>query len=376
DVDVCGPHGRLDLCTSPCYRTCDEFVSPVCHLPCLRGCACDKGYIYRNGTCLPREECGCSDSIGQLRSLNEVFWSPENCEYRCTCDPHTRTIACVHDRCPEGQTCQVINGTRGCYHTNPYNCTLMRGLHFHTFNRDSFDFRHSCSYTLVLVQPNVGSFVPFDVSIANASPGSRLFLSLDLRVRVYGKDLVIARETPGRLMVNGLYTPLPYSLYNGHIVAYHSPSSITIQTNFGLQVVLYQTGTISMVIPGSYGSVVTGMCGSPSDPMYQRRMRFGNLTKDVQEFADSWKTVGEACQSSSVSDMRKWPEEMLDVFKDLHFCGVLLDEQGAFKECNAVLDPGLYFHSCLVDTCHYGGHHAALCNSIADYAAACQAANL
>ncbi|XP_061094998.1 IgGFc-binding protein-like [Conger conger] len=373
--DICGPHGTFAWCALPCRESCDRFISPVCNRPCLRGCVCNAGYAYINRTCALVSNCGCVDAVGQLRQLNETFWSPENCENRCTCDPSTRTAVCVRVRCPAGHRCRLLDGVRGCYPTGVVYCTLMGGLHFRTFNGHTFDFRDGYTYSLAASAAplRAGHLVPFQISIGSASGSTRLFLSLDLRVQVYGKDLVIRKEHPHRLTVDGLYAPLPYSLNKGQILAYHSPSSITIQTDFGLQVALYRTGTITVVLPVWYSSVLQGLCGKPSDPKGMFIMRTGQVGS-LQEFTDSWKT--KAAGRTLTSDLKRCSKEERDVFKDFHFCQVLLDEQGPFKECNGVLDPELFYDSCLKDTCAYGGHPTAFCNSISDYATACQAANL
>lgn len=173
--------------------------------------------------------------------------------------------------------------------------------------------------------------------------------------------------------MDGLYTPLPYYFNKGQILVYHSPSSIRIQTDFGLQVALYKSGKITVVVPAWYSSVLQGMCGKPSDPKGLFVTRTGQ-TRDLQEFANSWKTA--AVGRPLDMGLKPCSKAERDVFKDFHFCQVLLDEQGAFKECNGVLDPRLYYDSCLADTCAHGGHPTMLCNSISDYATACQAANL
>ncbi|XP_035236093.1 IgGFc-binding protein-like [Anguilla anguilla] len=373
EEDVCGPHGEFNACVLPCRPSCDHFTSPVCAQPCMWGCVCDAGYVFVNQTCSPADDCGCLDSIGQQRRPNETFWSPESCEDRCTCDPSSRTVACVRVPCPHGQRCQVLSGVRGCYPANPVNCTLLGGLHFRTFNGHTFDFRGGHTYTLAAAPSHAPGLVPFDVSIGNAAGGARLFLSLDLTVQVYGQVLTVAKETPHRLQVNGLYTPLPYSFNKGQILAYHSPSSVAIQTDFGLQVAVYRTGAITVLVPGWYSSVLQGMCGKPGDPKGELVTRSGRA-RDPQEFADGWKTGAEG--HPLPSDPKRCSAEEQDVFKDVHYCHVLLDKQGPFKECIAGLDPQLYFDSCLADTCAHDGHPTALCNAIGDYATACQAASL
>lgn len=173
--------------------------------------------------------------------------------------------------------------------------------------------------------------------------------------------------------VNGIHKPLPYSHQKGHISALHTPSSVTIQTDVGLQLIIYQTGSIMIVLPSTYGSSVSGLCGNANtNPHDDQMMPNDKFSQNLLEFAHSWKL--QTCTSRCTSRVKHCPAEAL--FEGSDFCGVLLNELGPFADCASVLSPELYFHSCVVDCCSSGGHYSALCNSIASYAAACQAAQL
>lgn len=178
--------------------------------------------------------------------------------------------------------------------------------------------------------------------------------------------------------VDGLYKHLPYSHQTGHIDAYHTPSSLIIHTDVGLQLIIYKTGTVMVILPSSYGSSVSGLCGNANtDPHDDQIMSNEEHAQNTLEFAHSWRSEGaEACRSSCTSRLKHCPAEAQKLYGGSDFCGVLLNELGPFADCASVLSPKPYFHSCVADSCSYGGHYSALCNSIASYAAACQAAEL
>lgn len=177
--------------------------------------------------------------------------------------------------------------------------------------------------------------------------------------------------------VDGLYKPLPYSHLTGHVNAYHTPSSIIIHTDVGLQLIVHNTGTLMVILPSSYGSSVSGLCGNANtDPYDDQIMSNEELAQNDLEFAHSWRSLGaEACRSNCSSRQKHCPV-VQKLFEGSDFCEVLLNELGPFAGCASVLSPKLYFHSCVTDSCSYDGHYSALCNSIASYAAACQAAQL
>lgn len=177
---------------------------------------------------------------------------------------------------------------------------------------------------------------------------------------------------------DGLYKPLPYHHQTGHVTAYRTPSSLIIHTDVGLQLIVYNIGTLTVMLPSSYGSFVSGLCGNANtDPDDDLMMPNEELAQNGLEFAHSWRSqAAEACRPNCSFKLKHCPVEAKKLFEGSDFCGVLLNELGPFAECASVLSPKHYFHSCVADLCFYNGHYSALCSSIASYAAACQAAPL
>lgn len=175
-----------------------------------------------------------------------------------------------------------------------------------------------------------------------------------------------------------MYKRLPYTHQTGHIKAFYTPSSIVIHVDVGLELIVYKTGTLMVILPSSYGSSVSGLCGNANaDPHDDTMMSNGESAQNTLEFAHSWRLGGaDACRSSCTYRLKRCPAEAKRLFEGDDFCGVLLNELGPFAECASVVSPKPYFRSCVADACSYGGHHSALCNSIASYAAACQASRL
>lgn len=178
--------------------------------------------------------------------------------------------------------------------------------------------------------------------------------------------------------VDGLYKPLPYTHQTGHVNAYRTPSSLIIHTDFGLQLIVYNTGSLMVILPSSYSSSVSGLCGNANaDPGDDQMMPNEELAQNRLELAHSWRSQGaEACRFNCSPRQKHCPVQAKKLFEGSDFCGVLLNELGPFADCASVLSPKLYFQSCVTDCCSYDGHYSALCNSIASYAAACQAARL
>lgn len=180
---------------------------------------------------------------------------------------------------------------------------------------------------------------------------------------------------------DGLHQPLPYSHPTGHIHAYRTPSSLIINTDVGLELTVYNFGSLMVLLPTVYGSSVSGLCGNanayPDDDQLNYQLPSEELAQNWQEFAHSWVSEGsEACEPKCSPRLKHCPEAAKKLFEGSDFCEVLVNELGPFADCASVLSPKLYFHSCVTDSCTHGGHYSALCSSIASYAAACQAAQL
>ncbi|XP_059194717.1 IgGFc-binding protein-like isoform X2 [Centropristis striata] len=377
-VDVhCPPNSHYKTCGTACPPSC-QFTTTVCNKKCVPGCFCDPGFIRSPLGCVHPHQCGCRDSRGKYHNLNSTFWTPSDCGQLCICGPSTGEMGCSPAHCPRGMVCKQLQHQRLCQPEKPQNCSIVTGLHFTTFDGHHFDFRDSCSYSLIETKANLTGLTPFKITISDASCHKRLFHSLDLTLSIYGVKVEVRKGHPGKVLIDGLYKTLPFSHLAGHVTAYQTPSSIIIHTDVGLQLMIYNTGTLMVVLPTSYSSSVSGLCGNAnSDPHDDQMMPNEELAQNTLEFAHSWRSLGaEACRSNCSSRLKHCPAGAQELFAGSDFCGVLLNELGPFADCASVLSPKHYFHSCVADSCSSGGHYSALCSSVASYAAACQAAQL
>ncbi|XP_051261445.1 IgGFc-binding protein-like isoform X2 [Dicentrarchus labrax] len=377
-VDVhCPPNSHFKTCGSACPPSCESNAT-ICNKACVQGCFCNPGFFRSPTGCVRLNQCGCTDSRSKYYSLNSTFWAPDNCGQLCICGPAPGEVHCRPAQCPRGMVCMQLYHKRVCQPEKPRNCTIVTGLHFMTFDGYHFDLRDSCSYSLVQTNSNLTGLTPFSVTISDASCHKRLFHSLNLTLKIYDLEVVVRKDEPGKVLFNELNKTLPYSYQTGHVKSYRTPSSLVIHTDVGLQLIVYNTGTIMVILPSSYSSSVSGLCGNAnSDPDDDQMMPDGDLAQNKLEFSHSWRSLGaEACRPKCSFTLKHCPVETQKLFEGSDFCGVLLNELGPLAECASVLSPKHYFHSCVADSCSYGGHYSALCNSISTYVTACQAVQL
>ncbi|XP_056142244.1 IgGFc-binding protein [Lampris incognitus] len=373
----CPPNSHYKTCGSACPPSCDSNIT-ICNKMCVQGCFCNPGFIKSPEGCVHPKRCGCTDSSNKYHSLNTTFWTPDNCGQLCVCGPAAKEVNCKPSLCPRGQVCKQLGHKSLCQPKEEHlNCSIVTGLHFITFDGHRFKFRDGCSYILVQT-PNQTEMTPFNIIVSDARCQKRFFHSLNLKLSVYNVEVLVSGDDPEKILVDGLHKPLPYYHKVGHINAYRTPSSLAIHTDFGLQLVLYKMGTITIILPGTYGSSVSGLCGNANaNPNDELLLSNGERAQNTLEFAHSWRTrESKTCRSNCTSWMKCCSAEEQRLFESSDFCGVLLNELGPFEECASVLSPINYFHSCVEDSCCYGGYYLAFCNAIASYAAACQAAQL
>ncbi|KAM9782502.1 IgGFc-binding protein [Neosynchiropus ocellatus] len=376
-IDVtCPENSHFKTCGSACPPTCERNVT-ACRKVCTEGCFCDPGFIRSPEGCVQPRQCGCTDSRGNYHRLNTTFWIPEGCGQQCVCS-QAGAAHCSPSQCPKGMACKRGRHVDLCLPEKSLNCTIVSGFHFTTFDGYHFDFSDSCAYSLVQTRSDLKGLEPFNITVSDASCQRRVFHSRSIKLSIHGLEFEVRKDDPGKLLVGGEHMALPLAHHTGHVNAFHTPSSLVIRTDVGLQMVVYKTGGVTVVMPSSYDSSVVGLCGNANgSPDDDRLMPNEEPALNTLEFVHSWRLGGaESCRSVCSSKTQRCSAEAREQFEGGDFCGVLVNELGPFADCASVLDPETYFHNCVVDSCSHGGHYTAVCNSIAAYAAACQSAHL
>lgn len=183
--------------------------------------------------------------------------------------------------------------------------------------------------------------------------------------------------------VNGVLTNLPYSSssLNGPLVqAYKEGIYYIIKTGFGLYVTYDLSYHVTVTIPDNYSNKTCGLCGNfDGIPSNDFRLPDGNITQDVNVFGRAWKVdvPGVMCEDGCEGDTCVDCDPRLKaIFEKPPYCGVLVDPNGPFAACHAVLNPSVYLNDCVFDTCASDGSIRVVCDSVARYAFSCRRAGV
>ncbi|XP_042296353.1 IgGFc-binding protein-like [Sceloporus undulatus] len=374
---VCPANSQHKACGPACPTTCnDESLPSSCaSLPCVETCQCNEGFVWDAGKCIPRADCGCLFEE-KLFSPGEQFWEDGSCTRHCTCDPETKRVTCQAASCRSGEQCRVEDGIQNCYPTDYGTCYASRGTHYSTFDGQRFNFQGTCVYQLAGLCEKGRDLVDFQVLVQNSHQisHSATFLKM-VEIRLDGTVIVINREHPGKVVVNGFLTNLPYRTGNGKMLIYRRGQEAVVQTYFHLTVTFDWQSHVTVTVPSTYASALCGLCGNfNGNKLDEMIMKDREVTLNPSAFGQSWKIREvpgcteldkEECAGLSTLTSRQ-----RRLGRD---CGLILSKRGPFQECHSRIDPEEYFQDCVYDSCFFKGQQAVICQAIANYAAACQA---
>ncbi|XP_010612839.1 IgGFc-binding protein [Fukomys damarensis] len=404
----CPANSHYDLCADVCSLGCSALSAPLkCPEVCAEGCECDSGFLYTGQACVPMQECGCYH--------NGAYYEPEetvltdNCQQKCVCHAG-KGMVCQNHSCEPGQVCEPSGGVLSCITKDPCHgvtcrpqetckeqngqgvcvpnysvtCWLWGDPHYHSFDGWEFDFQGTCDYVLAMAGcPGVSAegLTPFTVTTKNENRGSPSVSYVNrVTVTALGTSISIHKGEVGNVRVNGVLTALPVSAAGGRILVTHGPGKAVLVTDFGLQVSYEWNWRVEVTLPSSYHSAVCGLCGN-MDQSQSNDQVFpnGTLAPSIPVWGGSWQVPGwdpfcwHECQGSCPS----CPEDQREQYEGPSFCGPLVPgSQGPFAACHDRVPPESFFTGCVLDVCLGGGAKDLLCQALAAYAAACQAAGV
>ncbi|XP_075183389.1 alpha-tectorin [Anomaloglossus baeobatrachus] len=319
---------------------------------------------------------GCSLK-GHFVRQGQVFWENGNCTTRCRCLDVNNEISCQESICGPYEVCEPKEKYFQCLPVESSTCVVFGDPHYHTFDGLLFHFQGSCSYLLAR-NCNQGNHLPyFSIEAKNENRGGSSVAWLkDISVEVYSYNIVIPKESFGKIKVNNLIFSLPVTLEFGAIKIYQSGLSTAVETDFGLLVIYDGEHYASISVPGTYINSTCGMCGNYNKNPEDDTLRSdGRLAVSVIDLGESWRVYHPdwKCSSGCVDNCSLCDTAMESLYFTSEYCGFINLTGSPLWDCGTVLDPTAFVHSCVYDLCGARDNGTSLCQAIQAYALVCQA---
>ncbi|XP_061564630.1 alpha-tectorin-like [Cololabis saira] len=372
---ACPSNSHYELCGTTCPSACPSLSFPfTCGTPCQDGCQCDDGFVLNGNQCVPPTSCGCYHQ-GRYRQSGEKFWDGEECQSLCTCNGMTAAVHCVPDSCDPQESCRVVEGEFGCHPSPHGTCSASGDPHYFTFDGQAYDFQGTCRYVLAAVCNATDEVQHFSVEAKNeAWNGLQVSITAEVFVDVLGYQVLMSRNIPGMVEVNGITRNLPI-LLNGNLSIFASGFETFVRADFGLSVTYNGRGRVSISVPSNYRGKLCGLCGNfNGNQSDEFLIPNGSIVTAPDDFGAAWKVPGnyscsDGCGSSCPQCNNDGPARAQ--------CEVIQASDGPFSFCHDEVDPEPYFNDCVFDVCVSGnGGHDLLCRAIEAYVTACQSANV
>ncbi|XP_006901006.1 PREDICTED: IgGFc-binding protein [Elephantulus edwardii] len=375
----CPANSRYELCGPACPTTCNPLAVPAnCSaLQCVEGCVCLPGFASSGGACVPTSSCGCIFEGRPLAPGQEV-WADELCKRRCVCDGATLQVRCSDTQgCPPGERCLVQNGLLGCYPNSFGSCQASGDPHYVSFDGRRFDFMGTCTYLLAGSCGQNAALPSFQVLVENEHRGSQtVSYTRAVRVKAHGVKVEVRRENKGQVLVDDVLQYLPFHAADGKVQVFQQGNKAVVRTDFGLTVTYDWNAHVTVKVPSSYAEALCGLCGNfNGDVKDDLALRGGGQATSVLAFGNSWQEeTRPGCGVAEPGDCPKLDSMVAEQLQNKKECGILADPEGPFRECHSKLEPQGAVRDCVYDLCLLPGQSGPLCEALAAYAAACQAA--
>ncbi|KAM4694334.1 IgGFc-binding protein-like [Discoglossus pictus] len=374
----CPSNSHYEQCGTACPATCvNQGASSNCKLPCIEGCVCDPGYVLYNKKCVPSLQCGCWEN-DTYYPVGSEFWVDSECSTKCKCPAIGGSLVCTPASCPSDQYCDLVNGLPVCKEYTFGNCIAYGDPHYHTFDQQTHHFMGICTYTLSKLCTNSSSLPYFNIEAKNEHRSNPWVSYVQkVMVDVYNQRITIVKNEPSRVLVNGVWEILPVNMLNGSLTVTRSVRYIVLDTDFLLRVAYDNDHTVEIKVPSTYFNETCGMCGNYNNLRDDDSMMpNGQQAQDSNQFGDSWKVYDNdpSCNTIVPTPPPPCPPEKEELFQNELFCGILTNKDGAFQACHSLINPEIFFDSCVFDLCALG--QEALCTALEAYADDCQRAGI
>ncbi|XP_069920547.1 zonadhesin isoform X2 [Oryctolagus cuniculus] len=389
----CPPNSSYSPCGSPCPGTCLSLNHPKdcpITLPCVEGCECQNGYILSGTSCVPLNQCGCTDSEGSYHLVRESWYTDNTCTRLCTCSLHNN-ITCRQTACKPGQQCWAVDGLLRCRDSGMGVCQVTGDSRYLSFDGSSHPLQGACTYVLAKVcHPNMDlPFFKVSASNEKSSAGGTNAVSLH-QVYIEFSGSLVTLQKGNLVLINGTRVALPATSQIRGLNISSSRTHTIVSFWIGAQIKFDGNHVLKITVPAAYYEKVCGICGNYNgEPEDELMMPSDELAASDLEFVKSWKdnNIDPNCQKSQEGKGKPQEEQgpsgsskkascsPADLQKVQEQCQAAL-QTPAWAECASRVDLRPFLLDCVNSLCEFRVSLQPLCKALQALGAACQSKGL
>ncbi|XP_055055949.2 IgGFc-binding protein [Misgurnus anguillicaudatus] len=371
----CKANSHYNVCGAGCPQNCVGLTGPkgCTETLCVEGCTCDSGFILSNGECVSNVQCGCT-YMGLYYQLGQEFFPEGKCKQKCVCKENGKVQCEDAFTCRPGETCKVQNGVQGCFPEGKAMCTVSGYGLYQSFDGKSFSVEGNCEYKLVeMTQKKDEKTSSLSVLVKQQSSSEEAVLTRSVKIQINQYTFTLL---PGRIwetQVNNSKMNLPVTVEEGLVQVYQSGLYIVVETSFGLKLTYDTVSMVTVEIPSTFKSAVTGLCGNYNENKEDDFLLPGGIpTSSVENFAEAWVSPSDRmlCQTGCGSKCVN-PDKDKQTQAETS-CSILTSENGPFSNCYDKVPPQKFFDECVKDVAAQSKDNTVLCSHIQRYVASCQ----
>ncbi|KAG9482832.1 hypothetical protein GDO78_011459 [Eleutherodactylus coqui] len=199
------PNSHYNACGNACPATCTDKGAPAkCRRLCAETCECNDNLVLSGDRCVPVTSCGCQHN-GRYYEPHQS-WYNEKCSATCKCDPDRAQVVCQSAKCKNSETCQIVNGVRGCYPKTYSTCIASGDPHYILFDKKKMDFMGTCIYQLVASISQNSSLPKFIIKVWNEHRGSKaVSFTKEVTMEVHNTTITMSTAHPQQIKILGIY---------------------------------------------------------------------------------------------------------------------------------------------------------------------------
>ncbi|XP_014308922.1 LOW QUALITY PROTEIN: zonadhesin [Myotis lucifugus] len=385
----CPSGSSYSPCANPCPATCRTLNTPKdcpAALPCAEGCECQKGHVLSGASCVPFNECGCTDPRGSYYPLGESWYTDTTCSRLCSCSTHN--ISCLDTSCNPGQLCWALHGLIRCRSSGMGVCRIEDKSYYVSFDGHYHAIRSTCAYVLVKTCHFTTDLPFFKISGENEEREgqSPAFYLRQLNISIF--DSLITLQKDHHVLINGKQVTLPSNNRVRGVRISASGTYTVLSLYIGMEVKFDGNGFLEIEIPRPYYGKVCGICGNFNDEEEDEIMMPNDeLAQNDIDFVHSWrdKEANPNCQDEQIDEQMKtkagYQETRSANCKPSHLMRAMKHCKVAFQtpawtKCAAQVALTPFLLDCMHNLCELRGLSHALCDSLQAFGAACQAQGL